>query len=229
MKLGTPEHPKHIHLRSVLGTGAAETSGLLEHTWHFAAAFAYRGDIGRWPDEAIEHAAGWAGEPGRMIEAMVECRWLDRHPVHRLVVHDWHDHCWEFIHKRIQRAQKRHAGGKGPPEPGFASLRGKFDPERVGASLDSGGQRQTVADNGGLSLPCPSMSCHSSPDLAPGQVRSGEDISSDASSDAKGGSTLAEAVCHCIDIIEKNRPRKAEVADASPGGPAFDYVHKRPK
>jgi hypothetical protein len=71
--------------------------------WHFTAQYAPQGDIGRFTDEQIAEATGWPDEPAHLIAAMVRCGWLDEHPDHRLVVHDWHDHADYAVSRRLKK------------------------------------------------------------------------------------------------------------------------------
>jgi len=63
MKRGTPRHPKILELCELLDIKLAYSVGLLELLWHFAAEFAPRGGIGRYPDKRVAVAAGWSGSP----------------------------------------------------------------------------------------------------------------------------------------------------------------------
>ena len=92
VKRGTPEHPKVVRLAKVLGVRRYVAVGLLEMLWHFTARYAIRGDVGRWSDDEIATALDWDGRPDQLIGALVECRFLDAHTAHRLVVHDITDH-----------------------------------------------------------------------------------------------------------------------------------------
>lgn len=98
MKRGTPDHPKLLMLAAELkrlGIQMPRTAavGILELLWHWSSRYAIQGDVGRWPDEIIEHALEWAGEPGALIRALVATGWLDEAPMpYRLVVHDVADH-----------------------------------------------------------------------------------------------------------------------------------------
>ena len=106
MKRGTPDHPKVSTLMRLLGLERWAVVGILESPWHFTARYASRGDIGRWSDEEIEQGIGWTNgqgdRPGRLIEALVAARWLDRSEEYRLVVHDWPDHCDESCKKTLK-------------------------------------------------------------------------------------------------------------------------------
>jgi hypothetical protein len=106
LKRGTPRHPKVAHLRELLRISLAEAVGRLELLWHFTAEFAPQGDIGRFSDERIEAALDWRrGKPGRLLAALIECRWIDRHPECRLCVHDWQDHADQAVRKRLARGR----------------------------------------------------------------------------------------------------------------------------
>lgn len=80
-----------------------ETAGTLELLWCFTMEHAPSGDIGKWPDQDIEEACDWHGEPGALVKALVSCGWLDACDEHRLLVHDWADHIPEFLRLRIKR------------------------------------------------------------------------------------------------------------------------------
>lgn len=74
--------------------GGVESAAIaiLERLWHATASGPIRGDIGTYDDEIIAEACGWPLEATILIDMLVECRWLDRHPEHRLIIHDWHQH-----------------------------------------------------------------------------------------------------------------------------------------
>jgi hypothetical protein len=80
--------------------------GILEKLWHTTAAQAPQGDIGRIDDELICEAVGWHGDPGTLIDSLVTSQWLDRDSVHRLLIHDWEDHCPNSVKQNLRRWQK---------------------------------------------------------------------------------------------------------------------------
>lgn len=98
------EHPKFARLRSRLGLPRYATLGVLEAMWHFCGRFTPRGNIGKYTDEDIEAWVEWAGEPGALIKALVDCRWIDRNDEHRLVVHDWHIHADDAAKLAVKRS-----------------------------------------------------------------------------------------------------------------------------
>lgn len=107
MKQSTLGCMKFARLQAALGTPhRGDVTGILEMLWQFAGANAITGAVGKFRDEEI---AAWMGcrlfdrTPSEMMELLVECGFLDAHPVHRLVVHDWHDHCASFVKGNLAR------------------------------------------------------------------------------------------------------------------------------
>ncbi|HVT12852.1 MAG TPA: hypothetical protein VHE55_11345 [Fimbriimonadaceae bacterium] len=97
------EHPKFKRLKVLLGLNMREALGTLEGLWHFCARYTPQGDVGKYPDREIESWLEWPGEPGALIGALVEARWLDVHPEHRLIVHDWYDHADDTVHSELAK------------------------------------------------------------------------------------------------------------------------------
>ena len=85
--------------------------GHLELLWHFSQQYAPAGDIGKWTDGDIEEACEWAGEPGDLVGALVAEGFLDACETHRLLVHDWPDHCPRFLSERVRRDTLTFAAG----------------------------------------------------------------------------------------------------------------------
>lgn len=156
VKRSTPLHPKTMELARALGCRRPEAVGTLEMLWHFAAQFAPAGDIGRHTDLAIEEACDWGGTPGALVAQLVACRWLDAHPTYRLVVHDWHTHADQAVHKLLarrgesfvmRRRGKRKAAGHVPDMSGLARGKGK------GSSLHgSEGEKEHEREGEGLTV-----------------------------------------------------------------------------
>lgn len=103
MKRGGPTHPKMFELASQLNIPIYSAVGLMEMLWHFADDYAIQGDIGKHSDQVIAKAVGWAEDPSQLISALVSSRFLDKCPVHRLLVHDWEDHCTDYLKKKLKR------------------------------------------------------------------------------------------------------------------------------
>ena len=114
MKRGTPRHPKTRALARALGVPLSHAVGILEMLWHFTSEYVPRGDIGRYADIDIAEEVAWSEDPGKLIEALVECGWLDRDDEHRLVVHDWAEHADDAVHMRLARAGELFVTGERP-------------------------------------------------------------------------------------------------------------------
>lgn len=114
MKRGTPDHFKVHDLARRLSLPRYSAVGLLEMLWHTTSKHTPAGDVGRLPDEQIAFYLGFEGSPKQMVDALVASRWLDQHPEHRLLIHDWPDHCDDATHMALARARKRFANGAAP-------------------------------------------------------------------------------------------------------------------
>lgn len=104
MKANTTQHVKFKRLCRKLGVSRWQAIGLLESIWHLAASSAPAGDIGKHSNEDIAALIEWEGDEDAMVAALVDSGWLDTHPKHRLVVHDWHDHCPTFVKGVVSRS-----------------------------------------------------------------------------------------------------------------------------
>lgn len=113
MKRNGPGHPKVLALASRLKMKRFEAVGVLELMWHFTAQYCPAGDIGKRTDAQICAAVDWPQErSGELIQALIEEGWLDRHPEHRLVVHDWHDHADGTCDKYLNDHGMKYATGR---------------------------------------------------------------------------------------------------------------------
>jgi hypothetical protein len=100
---GTLTHWKTRMLAQSLGIDPAFALGILESLWHVTAEDAPSGNIGRLPNQAIAMQMFTSIDPDRLIEALIASRHLDRHPVHRLVVHDWDKHADYNTKRKVAR------------------------------------------------------------------------------------------------------------------------------
>lgn len=106
MKRGTPRHPKMYALAEALAIPLPFAVGILEMLWHHAGEVAQRGDIGSLPDRAIAEAVGWPKKPTLLIDGLVSAKWLDRDADHRLIIHDWPEHCEQSVIKWLEYNHK---------------------------------------------------------------------------------------------------------------------------
>ena len=152
MLRAVPDHPKFAGLKARLGKGKGETAGYLETTWHFTGRFTPRGNIGKYTDAQIEGWIEWPGEPGELIDALVAERWLDRDPVYRLIVHDWHIHADKATKLALSRAKQDFVR-----------------PTRDLGPTTSGHHTNTVRTEGSLPAPEPAPEPAPVPEPAPSQ------------------------------------------------------------
>lgn len=100
-----PDHPKFADLKMRLGLSKGATLGYLECIWHFTGRFTPQGNIGKYPDSAIEAWVEWEGDPGSLIAGLIESKWLDVDTEQRILVHDWHFHADKATKQAINRAK----------------------------------------------------------------------------------------------------------------------------
>lgn len=103
MKLEALDHPKTLDLAALLEAELPTVIGHLELLWAFVAKKTPQGNIGKWSDGVIAGAAMWRGKPSKFVEAMVQAGFLDEDPEHRLLVHDWPEHCPNWIRSKLKR------------------------------------------------------------------------------------------------------------------------------
>lgn len=106
MKRGTPRHRKMRDLSKRLSIPLAHAVGIMEMIWHYAGQETPQGDIGIADDAEIAAAANWTGQPSELVQALIACKWLDEHPEHRLLVHDWPEHADNSVKKWLERNGK---------------------------------------------------------------------------------------------------------------------------
>lgn len=114
MKRNATEHPKAKILCNLLKIDLAKAIGTLELMWHFTANFTPRGNIGAYPNDIIADRVAWSKDPQKLIDALVEARLLDKDPEHRLLVHDWKDHCEDAVHIKLAKKTELFADGTQP-------------------------------------------------------------------------------------------------------------------
>lgn len=135
--------------------------GLAECLWHFTARHAIEGNVGKWTDDEIAGQIGWdVADAGRLIEALVACRLLDRHSKHRLVVHDWHEHCDESVTKTVRNRKLT-----------FASIPEKMPTEPAPEPDDSGTFEKSSEESGNV-RPKPSLALPEPKPISSSKLRS---------------------------------------------------------
>lgn len=103
MKLNALEHPKTLAFASRLGVELPTAIGHLELLWAFTAKQSPRGDVGKWEDGAIALACYYKGEPEKFVNSLLKSGLMDAHKTHRLVIHDWQEHCPNWIRAKLKK------------------------------------------------------------------------------------------------------------------------------
>lgn len=129
MKANTPDLMKFKRLQRKLHESRRGVIGLLESLWIETAKNCPQGDIGRFSNEEIAIMVDWDGDPDFLVNTMVECRWLDQCGVHRLVVHDWKDHCPTYVKGGLSKQNKAIAIAT-PPEVQAIGTTSEDQPQR---------------------------------------------------------------------------------------------------
>jgi hypothetical protein len=109
MKAGTESKLKFAGLKRQLKLPFWQVIGVLEAIWHTTLRNAPAGDIGKLSNEEIAAAIEWDGDADELIAALVKARWLDVDTEFRLVVHDWSDHCPNYLKGGYQNGHKKFA------------------------------------------------------------------------------------------------------------------------
>lgn len=131
MKRGAHDHPKMLRLARELGVKRGIAVMTIELLLHWMERYAPRGDIGRFDDSDIAAAAEWEGDPGVLVSALRVARWLDVSAEHRLVFHDWPEHCDRYVHIKLFRKKLLFADGSMPSGAGVS----KTERERDGLDV----------------------------------------------------------------------------------------------
>lgn len=97
MKSSTPELMKFQKLQRRLKESRRGVIGLLEGMWLAVGKNCPRGDIGKFSNEEIAIMCDWENDADELVNALVDCGWLDVCEIERLVVHDWNEHCPTYI------------------------------------------------------------------------------------------------------------------------------------
>lgn len=161
MKRGTPDHPKTHELADRLKIPLYAAAGILARLWDTCAEYTPAGDIGKYSDARIARYVDWRKSSAALITALVDSRWIDRHPVHRLVVHDWSEHCEEAIHAKLARAGLTFADGVEPSQSKLSEAEKARALKKKELALKTAAERRPdrigAAEYGGL--PCPVLTC----------------------------------------------------------------------
>jgi hypothetical protein len=174
--------------------------GLLEMLWHFTARYSPRGDVGKHSDRQIAAAMDWRAEPERLVQALVDARWLDRVEGGRLWVHDWHEHCDGAADKYLADRGERYANGAEPRRLVTTSRdKSRLAGEENGGSRDK--SREVATSRDARAAAHAGARVFSSPSPSP---------------DSSGVGADPEVGCH-VEAVERLRRTVAEVYRRLPG------------
>jgi hypothetical protein len=107
MKPSAFDHPKTEDFADRLGIRMREAWGILDRLFAITTQHAYRGDVGaRFTDRQLARRLDWDESEGveKLVEALAGAGFLDPHPVHRFVVHDWPEHAPEYVKRKIRES-----------------------------------------------------------------------------------------------------------------------------
>lgn len=102
MKLDALDHPKTLDLAARLKCSLPQAIGHLELLWAWTGKKAAQGNVGKWPNGAIARACFWDGDPDEFVKALEESGFIDRHPKHRYLIHDWKDHAPRWVKSKLK-------------------------------------------------------------------------------------------------------------------------------
>jgi hypothetical protein len=143
-------NPKYLALIRRLGLPRYAVRGLLDEIWdccHESGNPVLRA-------HHVEAVAGWDGQAGALLEALIDEGFLDKHDDTTVEVHDYWHHAPDYVLKRRDREQERILN----------SIPRKRKGKRQ-TTADNGGQRQTSAANG--APPSPSLTPTLTPSPTP--------------------------------------------------------------
>lgn len=104
------DHPKLKRAARLAGVGIPQMIGHLHLLWWWALKFAPDGDLTDFEIEDLADGAGWDGDPGVMVRALVECGPGDSAGFveiedGRTVLHDWDEYGGSYT-RRVESARK---------------------------------------------------------------------------------------------------------------------------
>ena len=106
MKEGTKEKLKFKKLKHQLRLPEFQVVGILESIWMLGRTSAQEGNVGKYSNEEIAVFIEYHGDADELIEALVDCRWLDKDDQFRLVIHNWERHVPNYLRGAMKRHDK---------------------------------------------------------------------------------------------------------------------------
>lgn len=141
MKAGTHNHLKTKRLKRLLKIPLYRAVGILETLWLLCIDCCDEGNVGKFTDEEIADYLEWDGDPSALVRALSDSGWTDPDSNGRPVIHDWLEHCPEFIRDRVRKRVARHVKSDNdqPPRCKQTSY-DQSEPDKAGQSRTNTGQ-----------------------------------------------------------------------------------------
>lgn len=114
MKREAPFHSKTGRLAKLLQVERCTAIGILEGLWHLTAREAAQGNIGKLSNEDIACGVWWSGDADRLVQALIDSRWIDASEEHGLIVHDWPEHADDGVQQKLAKSLLFFADGSTP-------------------------------------------------------------------------------------------------------------------
>lgn len=112
MKVDGINHPKTMRLALLLGIPKFTAVGILECLFAFSAQYADDGRVGKYTPEELAAYIDWRDDPFILIDALVSAGWLEGTGT-QIRIHDWADHCADYITKRMRRRLDKETAANG--------------------------------------------------------------------------------------------------------------------
>lgn len=104
-------HPKTRRVAKRTHLSPAAAAGHLACLWCWAQEFAPDGDLSRFDIEELEVGAGWEGEDGVLLAALIASGYIDETSC-GLVIHDWQEHGGTLVARRTAERERSAARRK---------------------------------------------------------------------------------------------------------------------
>lgn len=114
MKLEALDHPKTLDFASRLRVELPTAIGYLELLWAFTGKKAPQGNIGKFSDGSIAMACYFRGDPQAFLQSLLQSGFIDAHPVHRYVIHDWQEHAPRWVSAKLKKLNAQFVGNGEP-------------------------------------------------------------------------------------------------------------------
>lgn len=179
MKAGTHNHVKTKRLKRLLGIPLYQAVGILETLWLLCTDCCDEGNIGKFTDEEIADYLEWDGSDSfALVQALLNSGWLDRCDVNRYVIHDWLEHCPQYIKDRLRMRESRVSKANkittyASPEPNNTE-HSRTNHEQAGECHVS-----SKAGQGNSNQSQPKLIVSATPDVVPGESKKPKTYSDD--------------------------------------------------